>query len=263
MNDRINLVAIVPVYNTAQYLPKCLDSLIGQTMREILIIVVNDGSTDNSQAVIDEYAQKFPEKVKGFVTENLGIGMARNYGIDRAVEILGTNRLNEVYVSFVDSDDWLEVEAFELLYKEAVKNDADIVLSDFQHSDGDKFQLMKGFWGTDINDPYQRIMNAVVYSAWDKIYRISLFNDMRFPATMYEDVVTIPIVFRSAQKVSYLPVPLYNYSVRTDSTSHTVDPKQDLLKAIKFLLDYGIEHHDEIILKFLQRSLEVFMRERT
>lgn len=260
--NQVKLVAIVPVYNTEPYLRKCLDSLVQQSMPEVLILVVNDGSSDNSPIIIEEYTRNYPDRVMGYTTPNKGIGMARNFGIERANEILGADRLDEVFVSFVDSDDWLDLPAFELSYNEAVKTNADIVCTDFRYLDGDQVQISKGFWGTDINDPYQRIMNSLDYSAWAKIYRLSLFNDLRFPEIMYEDVVAVPLLFRKAKKAAYLPEPLYNYSVRGDSTSHTVDPKRDSFKAIKLLLDYGMTYRDDIILQYLQRSLDYFIQEK-
>ena len=90
---------IVPVYNVEEYLEKCLDSLVNQTLQDIEIIVVNDGSPDNSQQIIDAYIEKYPDKIKGFIKENGGLSDARNYGITKA---------SADYIGFVDSDDYMK-----------------------------------------------------------------------------------------------------------------------------------------------------------
>ena len=82
--ENIKVSVIVPVYNVEQYLPKCLDSLVNQTLEEIEILVVNDGSPDNSQAIIDDYASRYPDKIRAFIKENGGLSDARNYGVKQA-----------------------------------------------------------------------------------------------------------------------------------------------------------------------------------
>ena len=81
----VKISVIVPVYNVEGYLEKCLNSLVGQTLHEIEIIVVNDGSTDGSQNIINDFQRKYPEKIKSFIKDNGGLSDARNYGIDRSL----------------------------------------------------------------------------------------------------------------------------------------------------------------------------------
>ena len=116
----IKVSVIVPVYGTEKYLSKCLDSLVGQSLKEIEIIVVNDGSPDNSQIIIDEYDKKYPQ-MRGLQKENGGLSDARNYGICHA---------NGEFVAFVDSDDYIEPTMCEDMYEKAVKNALDIVVCD-------------------------------------------------------------------------------------------------------------------------------------
>ena len=99
---KIKVSVIVPVYNVEKYIDKCLDSLVNQTLKDIEIIVVNDGSPDNSQKIIDKYVKKYPNKVKSFIKENGGQGSARNLGMEYA---------KGEYISFVDSDDWIDFDA--------------------------------------------------------------------------------------------------------------------------------------------------------
>ena len=96
INNLFKVSVIVPVWNVEKYIIKCLDSLVNQTLKEIEIIVVNDGSPDNSQKIIDKYVKKYPDKVKSFIKENGGQGSARNLGIEKA---------KGEYISFVDKSD--------------------------------------------------------------------------------------------------------------------------------------------------------------
>jgi glycosyltransferase involved in cell wall biosynthesis len=113
---------IVPVYNTEKYLKKCLDSLVNQSLKDIEIIIINDGSTDNSQNIIDEYKNKYPKLIKSYIKENGGLSDARNFGLAKA---------KGEYIGFVDSDDYVDYKLFELLNNE-IKKEKDIDIIRFQ-----------------------------------------------------------------------------------------------------------------------------------
>ena len=110
---------IVPVYNVEKYLRKCLGSLVSQTLQDIEIIVVNDGSGDHSQEIIEEFSEKYPEKIRNFTKENGGLSDARNYGLDRATG---------EFISFVDSDDYVTATMFGEMYDLAKKYNAEMVV---------------------------------------------------------------------------------------------------------------------------------------
>jgi len=128
---------IIPVYNVEKYLRKCLDSAINQTLKDIEIIIVNDGSTDNCPGIIQEYAAK-DKRIKVINQENRGLSAARNVGIEMA---------SADYIAFMDSDDWMDVNFMERMYSTAVKNDADIVVCNhalvFDRLSSDKFSSSK------------------------------------------------------------------------------------------------------------------------
>ena len=113
---------IVPIYNVEPYLKKCIDSIINQTLTNIEIILVNDGSTDNCGKIIDEYAKK-DNRIIALHKENGGQASARNMGLDIA---------SGKYIGFVDSDDLIDKEMYKVLYDEAEKNIADLVICDFK-----------------------------------------------------------------------------------------------------------------------------------
>ena len=131
--DSIKVSVIVPVYNVEAYLERCLDSLVKQTLEEMEIIVVNDGTKDNSQAIIDRYAAAYPQKVISLIKENGGLSDARNYGIPYA---------HGEYIGFVDSDDYLNVTMYQKLYDRAAETDSDIVVC--------------GYYGIDENTETRR-----------------------------------------------------------------------------------------------------------
>ena len=105
--NKCKLSIIVPVYVVEKFVDKCLNSLVKQSLKEIEVIVVNDGTKDNSQKIIDKYVKKYPDKIKSYIKENGGQGSARNIGIEKA---------RGEYISFVDSDDWLDLDALEKMY---------------------------------------------------------------------------------------------------------------------------------------------------
>ena len=112
---------IIPVYNVEDYLEKCLDSVINQTLKDIEIIVVNDGSPDNSQKIIDKYRKK-DKRIISVMKENGGQASARNLGIKKS---------HGEFLCFVDSDDWIELDMLEVLYNNAKENHSDIVTCDY------------------------------------------------------------------------------------------------------------------------------------
>ena len=126
--NKVKLSIVAAVYNLEKYLPRCLDALVNQTLQEIEILCVDDGSTDSAPQIIDEYAKKYPEKVKAFHKLNGGEFTTRNYGLERATG---------EYVTFVDTDDWVEPDWAEKLYNAAKENDADLAVCGFERIDLD------------------------------------------------------------------------------------------------------------------------------
>ena len=114
----IKVSIIVPVYNAEKYLKKCLNSLVKQTLDEIEIIIINDGSVDKSQEIINEFSNQYPDKIKSYIQSNSGQAVARNFGLKKAIG---------EYVLFIDSDDYIELNTCERGYEIAKQGDLDIV----------------------------------------------------------------------------------------------------------------------------------------
>ena len=200
---QLSLSVIVPVYNTEQYLRRCLDSLVAQTLEHIEIIVVNDSSQDDSQLIIDEYCTKYPQKVFSYVKPNGGLSSARNYGIQKS---------RGEYLAFVDSDDWVDLGLFATMIVKAVSNDSEIVCCNVleKYSSFDKLRQVQP--DKNYNNVY--LGNEL---AWNKIYKSSFWrvNDFRFMLNIYhEDLELIPRVMSVANKISYVEGQLYFYERR-------------------------------------------------
>ncbi|MBE6758544.1 MAG: glycosyltransferase [Ruminococcaceae bacterium] len=214
---------IVPVYNVENYLRQCLDSIVGQTFQDIEVLVINDGSPDNSQAIIDEYCHRYPDMVRSYIKENGGLSDARNYGIERA---------EGEYIAFVDSDDYLSPEMFEQMIKRARENDSDVVACMIMSvwSDGryetQRSELIK-YAGHSITESPEQLLLVKSY-AWNKIYRRKLFTEtgIRFPIQYFEDSAMVYNLLYYANRVDYVPYPLYYYRrERPGAITTDVSPK--------------------------------------
>jgi|SRR5690554_6399056 len=225
----IKVSVIVPVYNTEKYLKKCLDSLVHQTLNEIEIIVVNDGSPDNSQLIIEDYAMRFPQ-IKAFRKENGGLSDARNYGIERSCG---------AYIGFVDSDDFVDARMFEQLYQKAVEHGADIVLCDMEKVDenGVAFRPLpqspqlpeKIYLDNDFS-----IFGEMGCFACNKIFKRQLFEVHRFKKGIhFEDIELIPRLVLDSEVIAKVNQPFYKYFERQDSITKTHNLKGlDMFQAI-------------------------------
>ncbi len=202
---------IVPVYNVEAYLRKCLDSLVNQTLDDLEILVVNDGSPDNSQIIIDEYTKKYPERVIGFQKENGGQASARNLALDHA---------RGEFVGFVDSDDWVDDVMFETMYRKATETGADIVICNTIDHYPD-------------HDVYHRQSDVGKFrkcgSSCNKIFRRELVKDTRFPSGLwYEDFCFSVQLLMQTDQVEYCEEHFYHALDRQGSTMNNNNAKKNL-----------------------------------
>ncbi|MHA2857023.1 glycosyltransferase [Paenibacillus lautus] len=215
MEKKITVSVIVPVYNVEKYIRKCLDSLVDQTLNDIEIIVVNDGSTDGSQKIIDEYAEKYPYKIISLSKENGGLGEARNFGLEYA---------RGEYIGFVDSDDWVDIKMFEAMHN-MTKYGHDIVICDFMIvKDGwTSGYTSKGFRGRDFTHRECIINSIDPATACNKLYHRKFFDLIRYTRDWYEDIGTTPILLSYANSIGYLESPMYYYRQRGGSITYSSD----------------------------------------
>ena len=171
MNKKVSI--IVPVYGVERWLARCLDSLVNQTLEDIEIIVVNDGSPDSSQNIIDEYVKKYPRIVQGHKKENGGLSDARNYGLKFATG---------EYIAFVDSDDYVDITMYEKLYSKALEENADAVICSYFKINENKQTrkiAQKGtmhLFGKNIRENSTMLVTMAPY-AWNKLIRRRVFEE--------------------------------------------------------------------------------------
>ncbi|NGU66465.1 glycosyltransferase family 2 protein [Clostridium perfringens] len=173
----IKVSILIPVYNTEKYLRKCLDSVINQTLKEIEIIITNDGSTDNSEYIINEYIKKY-DKIIYTKQKNSGLGATRNKGIELA---------NGEYIAFLDSDDWVDNDFYEVLYKEAKKYNNDLVVSSYLNEFKDKTILTDNKSKDRIGYLRNILSGNEAGFSWNKLYKRELIidNNLKFPLRGY------------------------------------------------------------------------------
>jgi len=216
----IKVSVIVPVYNVEKYLDKCLNTLCHQTLKEIEIIVVNDGSPDNSEEIIKKYEKKYPKKIVYLKKENGGVSSARNYGIDAA---------KGEYIGFVDGDDYVEVDMFEKLYTKAKSQDFDLVVCDLNLVYDSKLEYKSSCYDVDlfdskeIKDTYINVYPVI----WNKIYKRSLFTDeMKFKLNVWhEDVLFLYKLFPYVKNIGVIKEALINYVQRENSSTKSFDDR--------------------------------------
>lgn len=226
MEKKTVISVIVPVYNVENYLKKCINSIINQTFKNLEIILVDDGSSDRSGDICDEYC-KLDKRIKVIHKKNGGLSSARNIGIDNAT---GT------YISFIDSDDWIEENLYEhciSLFREKV----DIINFGIQRNYSD------GSFSDKKSDEYKLLNNkeAVIslntfrnvdVSSCNKIYRRSLFNKIRFPeGKLCEDCYIMYKIFLKANRIVITPFIGYHYFKRIGSITQNKNVNMDFIYA--------------------------------
>lgn len=204
---------IVPVYNVEEYLKQCLDSILEQTFSNYEVILVNDGATDSSGQICLEYAEK-DARIRYFEKENGGLSDARNYGIEQA---------QGEYLTFVDSDDFLDVSHLSILYNALVNNDADISIANYAnyqtstatfylHTFGEYYE--KNYTSEELIDDLSILeRNDLSFSTiWGSLYKKSVFSFLRFPkGVIGEDVALIYKIYTQVDKIVYVHKDTYIY----------------------------------------------------
>lgn len=218
---------VVPIYNVEKYLRMCLDSIEQQTYSNIEVLLINDGSPDSSGEICQEYVAR-DSRFRYFEKENGGLSDARNYGIERS---------NGMYLTFVDSDDWLSLTYVEDLYQAAIRNDADTVVSHYTiYNESDKNYYVH-IW----DDYYEKTctgeelvlelpsleLNGYIYiTSWGILFKKELFNNIRFPkGKVIEDSRTNYKLFFRSNKVAYIHKEIYYHREGIESIGSGVNEK--------------------------------------
>ena len=234
---------IVPVYNVGKYLSKCLDSLINQTLEDIEIICINDGSTDNSLDILKSYSAK-DSRIKIIDKPNEGLSITRNIGIHSA-----TGK----YIGFIDSDDWIDLDFYEKLYSAITSNDVDIACATIVRKRENSSKYRVFFKEEKIYETLEDKLKAINYPkcsyVWNKLYKADKIKNIPFKKGIYfEDVYWTLEVLKRTNKIITVPNINYFYRVNLDSIVKRVkDSKRQLdyynsqKYLVKFYEDNGIK----------------------
>ena len=226
----IKVSVIVPVYNVEEYLEKCLESLVNQTLKDIEIIVVNDGSPDNSQKIIDRYKEKY-HNIISIEDINHGQGYARNKGISLA---------KGKYIMFLDSDDTVELTILEKMYNIIEKQKVDVVISDINKIINNQKIYFKNYLEYNSKDNINLMLSHPGPVA--KLYKKELFikNNIKFVENLkYEDAPFVIEALDCAKKIGKVNLPLNYYVIHEKSETTVRDEKVfDIIQIIDIIRKY-------------------------
>ena len=237
--NKIKVSIVVPIYNTKKYLKKCMDSLVSQTLKEIEIILINDGSTEDIDSIVNEYNDNRIIYIK---KDNTGIGSTRNLGIQKS---------KGEFLLFVDSDDYIDENYAKKAYEKAIIDEVDIVISDFYKDyDGklkeETFDIEKIFNMKEKNEYLWKIN----LGPCNKLYKRELIENIKFNEnTKYEDAPFVVEALLKANKISYLKEFLSYYVIHSNSETTIRDNRIfDILSVSKQIIDicnkYNVNNED-------------------
>jgi len=240
----IKISIIVPVYDVAEYLRRCLDSCVYQTLQEIEIIIINDCSPDKRDTdIMQEYARRFPSKIRLFWhSANAGLGAARNTGIRAAAG---------EFVQFVDSDDYIDLTICEKLYNQAKSENADLVVCNVNLLSNGKLNLKwNEYRAIDSKNKIDRLLEVNPYCSVRLIVRRKLLEDHRlyFPEHIFYEDFLCCLWHVAADKVAYVKEKLYYYVQRTGSICNISDVRmrynriKDIFKCVRFIFSTEYFH---------------------
>ena len=236
------LSVIVPCYNGEKFIGRCLESLVNQTLKDMEIIVINDGSTDNSQDIIDSYANKY-HNIKAYKIPNSGIADARNFGV---------SKVETPYFGFLDCDDYTDVTMFEKMYNKAIETNAQVVVSNFYWVKGKKKKLEK-------EGPYNTGKDMLIHLfavLWNKIYDTAFVRstNIRFPSgNRYEDAYFLYCLAPNIERLAFIDEAFVHYVQHENSITHNNNEEvKNMITIFDNILNYYAhtnrydEYHDEL-----------------
>lgn len=243
-NSDIKVSVTVPVYNTSQYLRKCLDSLANQTLKDIEIIIVDDGSKDDSGKICDEYASRYAN-FRVIHQKNGGLAVARQTGLDAA---------RGEYVIVCDSDDWVEPDMYGALYSEAVRSGADMVICGYtaEYDDGRSINTQTWFDNLDWKAHLKEIFNTSYHNSWARLVRRKLFTENNIVyepgINMAEDAFILYKLMKAKPKISQIKGYFYHYRKEYGSQSYTNQIKMQQIYGFVKIYKWLEKNYDESLL---------------
>ena len=257
MKNNIKVSVIMPVYQVENYLERAIDSVLAQTLNDIELILVDDGSTDCSPGICDRYAVDYPGKIKVIHKQNNGLGMARNSGIKAACG---------EYLAFIDSDDTVEPDMYLRMYEKAMEKDYDIVMCDVKiiYVEKNTVSVSKSYTRGEIDlSDYIANGNNITYSV-NKIFKRQIFEHAKYEKMLFEDISLIPALLTKYQNIGYVSEPFYSYYRRSNSISTTVSGDMiDIIAAFENFINNGNPAYREEIVYCTAKQINWNMNTRT
>ena len=209
---------LVPVYNSEKYLRQCLGSIVNQTYKDLQVVIVDDGSIDNSLSICREYADKY-EFIEVYHQGNAGVASARNALLDKA---------KGDYTIFIDSDDWIEPDMIEGLLHYIAEYDLDIVICGSVSEYNDSATAVDTSYCSPLIDNREEAVKKFILhkelngSLWNKLVKTSLFHNLRFAKDIWygEDALMMWQVLQRVNRIGSMPTPYYHYRMNDASISH-------------------------------------------
>lgn len=268
LTDKPTITVIVPIYNVAEYLLDCLNSLKNQTFNDFEVLLIDDGSTDESPDICLQFCSN-NKSFKYFSKENGGLSSARNYGIAKA---------KGKFLAFVDSDDFVENDYLEKMYQAIESSNSDIVISGFNYIDccvdnylksaSCSFEITSNLILDKISiwDYYNKNSSLNIITAWSKLYRKELFSDVQFDdGKIFEDELICHKIFDKCEKICLIKSVLYNYRINRNTSiistfkGSVLDRNSFLFNRIIFFIDHT--YPDYIVFPFINRIFNIVITE--
>ena len=247
------LSVVIPAYNAQKFISRCISSALASDLKEIEVIAVDDGSTDETKDILSWYENMYPQFFKKIFKENGGAAEARNYGI---AESKGH------YIAFIDSDDMIRPDAYRTMYDSLQKTGADIAIGRLYKVDNDKYYVRHTLplpaYKAINPEEYLRLLFTQTYNnvaVWNKMYRTKLVQEHPIPLLSYEDVSWTPYILSWADSLCYVDKvcvewdrKIRSFTLSNELSSRSVELKyQDRLKAVDFFYENGNPQHKEVL----------------
>lgn len=247
------LSVVIPAYNAQKFISRCISSALASDLKEIEVIAVDDGSTDETKDILSWYENMYPQFFKKIFKKNGGAAEARNYGI---AESKGH------YIAFIDSDDMIRPDAYSIMYDSLQKTGADIAIGRLYKVDNDKYYVRHTLplpvYKAINPEEYLRLLFTQTYNnvaVWNKMYRTKLVQEHPIPLLSYEDVSWTPYILSWADSLCYVDKvcvewdrKIRSFTLSNELSSRSVELKyQDRLKAVDFFYENGNPQHKEVL----------------
>ncbi len=236
MKKKTKISVIMPMYNAEKYIAAALDSVLNQTFHSYEILVINDGSTDDSLSIAEEYCRNHPDKIQIISQENAGAGAARNLGVKKA---------SGSYVLFMDSDDTVEKDMLSQLYASAIRHHSEVVFCPFYRHGLHEEITIEGSFNFSPRKVYTGedfIKNSeYLITTCTKLYQIDFIRRFEFPSFWFEDVALLPVMMSYANRITYVPYAYYHYLRHESSTVSSISDKQILgsVDAVRYIKEHA------------------------